>query len=108
MPDAEGHPEVEEMQLSAVLAALADSHRRNVVTTLLGQSPDTERTCMSFELSVSKSTLTHHFRILREAGLIRQVNRGNSRKVRLRTEDLERRFPHLLDLLRDNAGVPTP
>ncbi|MFF7886677.1 winged helix-turn-helix domain-containing protein [Streptomyces sp. NPDC020794] len=40
-----------------------------------------ERTCASFALNVSKSTLTHYFRVLREAGLIRQIDYGNSRKV---------------------------
>ncbi|WP_326950689.1 helix-turn-helix domain-containing protein [Amycolatopsis sp. NBC_00348] len=99
MPDAEGHPELAEMELRAVLTALADDHRRSVVVTLLGQPEDTERTCQSFGLPVGKSTLTHHFRILREAGLIRQVDRGNSRKVRLRRADLKHRFPGLLDLL---------
>ena len=104
MPDAEGHPEVKEMELRAVLSALADDHRRSVIVTLLRQPEDTERTCLSFDLPVSKSTLTHHFRVLREAGLIRQVDRGNSRKVRLRRADLEQRFPGLLSLLGAEGG----
>jgi DNA-binding transcriptional ArsR family regulator len=99
MPDAEGHPETGEMELRAVLNALTDDHRRSVVVTLLGQPEDTERTCQSFGLPVSKSTLTYHFRMLREAGLILQVDRGNSRKVRLRRADLQQRFPGLLELL---------
>ncbi|WP_374213007.1 ArsR/SmtB family transcription factor [Crossiella sp. SN42] len=99
MPDAEGHPEVAEMELRSVLSALADDHRRLVIVTLLGEPEDTERTCLSFGLPVSKSTLTHHFRVLREAGLVRQVDRGNSRKVRLRRNDIEERFPGLLALL---------
>jgi hypothetical protein len=44
--------------------------------------------------------MTHHFRVLREAGLIRQVDYGNSRKVTLRREDLQKRFPGLLDLVK--------
>ncbi|OYN95603.1 ArsR/SmtB family transcription factor [Enemella evansiae] len=99
MTDAEGHPETAEMELAEVLGALADPLRRRVVTTLIDEPIDTERTCASFELGVSKSTLTHHFRILREAGLVRQVDRGNSRKVRLRRAELEERFPGLLELL---------
>ncbi|WTC79038.1 helix-turn-helix domain-containing protein [Streptomyces sp. NBC_01637] len=43
-------------------------------------------------LPVSKSTTTHHFRTLREAGLVRQVNRGNSRAATLRKDDLDKRF----------------
>ena len=62
---------------------------------------DMERTCASFGLPVSKATLTHHFRVLREAGLIRQVDRGNSRAAKLRREELDRRRadpPAQLDL----------
>lgn len=99
MVDAEGHPEPEEMRLEAVLGALADPLRRRVVTTLIDEAEGTARTCASFELGVSKSTLTHHFRILREAGLIWQVDRGNSRKVTLRRPEIEQRFPGLLELL---------
>ncbi|GAB3707621.1 ArsR/SmtB family transcription factor [Mariniluteicoccus flavus] len=103
MPDEEGHPTVDEMELGRVLHALADPLRRRVVVTLAGEPADTERTCVSFELGVSKSTLTHHFRVLREAGLVCQVDRGNSRKVRLRRDDLDERFPGLLSLLEQES-----
>lgn len=99
MADAEGHPEFGELNLPDVLTALADPLRRQVITTLLSEPEDTERTCVSFDLGVSKSTRTHHFRILRESGLVCQVDRGNSRKVRLRRGDLQERFPGLLELL---------
>lgn len=99
MPDTEGHPNLGEMELGDILTALADPLRRKVVQDLLAAEEDAERTCTSFELGVAKSTLTHHFRVLRESGLVYQVNRGNSRKVRLRQADLERRFPGLLTLL---------
>ena len=102
--DAEGHPEFGELNLPAVLTALADPLRRQVVTTLLREPEGTERTCVSFDLGVSKSTRTHHFRILRESGLVCQVDRGNSRKVRLRRGDLQERFPGLLELLIAEAG----
>jgi DNA-binding transcriptional ArsR family regulator len=66
----------------------------------LALAPDgTERTCASFALPVSKSTLTHHFKVLREAGLICQVDRGNSRAARLCREDIERKLPGLLALV---------
>ena len=99
MADKDGHPEPEEMHLGAVMSALADPLRRQVVTELVGDDDGAERTCMSFELGVTKSTLTHHFRVLREAGLVFQVDRGNSRKVTLRRHELEERFPGLLDLI---------
>lgn len=99
MPDADGHPNVQEMELGDVLSALADPLRRRVVGELIALEDGAERTCASFELGVAKSTLTHHFRVLRESGLVRQVNRGNSRKVRLRRADLDQRFPGLLAMV---------
>jgi DNA-binding transcriptional ArsR family regulator len=99
MPDADGHPYIEEIQLGSLFAALADPLRRQVIQNLCREKDGVERTCASFNLNVSKSTMTHHFRVLREAGLIRQIDYGNSRKVTLRREDLEKRFPGLLDLV---------
>lgn len=99
MPDEEGHPAVEEMELGAVLAALADPLRRRVVRELVSAPEGAARTCSSFALPVSKATVTHHFRTLREAGLVQQVNRGNSRMATLRRQDVEARFPGLLGLL---------
>ncbi|MEU6442242.1 transcriptional regulator [Streptomyces sp. NPDC047046] len=107
MPDAEGHPTVEEFDFQTVLKALSDPLRYHVIATLARQSEDVERTCTSFGLPVSKSTRTHHFRVLREAGLVRQVDRGNSRSARLRREEVERRFPGLLRLVAENEPLPT-
>ncbi|MEU4656917.1 helix-turn-helix domain-containing protein [Streptomyces sp. NPDC023723] len=106
MPDEEGHPGREEMDLRMVLSALADPLRYEVISTFVREEVGTERNCSSFGFDISKSTLSHHFRIMREAGLIRQVDRGNSRKAHLRHEDLEARFPGLLDLVRANPGLP--
>lgn len=97
--DQEGHLDEDEIVLGAVLSALADPLRRRVVMELAQAPAGTERTCASFGLPVSKATLTHHFRALREAGLIRQVNRGNSRAATLRREEIDRRLPGLLDLV---------
>jgi DNA-binding transcriptional ArsR family regulator len=99
MADGSGHPAPHEMELGKIMAALADPMRRKVVTELLAEPPDTERTCASFALPVSKSSCTYHFRMLREAGLIRHPDYGNHRGVKLRRADLEQRFPGLLGLL---------
>jgi DNA-binding transcriptional ArsR family regulator len=103
MADAEGHPERDEMTLGAIFSALADPLRRQVVAELAQAGDGKERTCASFGFPVSKASLTHHFRVLREAGLIRQVNRGNSRAATLRRGDMEARFPGLLALLAAEA-----
>ncbi|WP_175407381.1 helix-turn-helix transcriptional regulator [Streptomyces sp. TRM64462] len=108
MPDAEGHPSLDEMHLRSVMNALSDPLRYEVVSVLAHASEGVERHCSSFGLPVSKSTRSHHFRVLREAGLIRQVDRGNSRMAQLRTADLDTRFPGLLDLIRKNPPEPRP
>jgi DNA-binding transcriptional ArsR family regulator len=49
-----------------------------------------------FELALSKATLSHHFRVLREAGLVRTRLDGRKRLLSLRIDDLDARFPGLL------------
>jgi DNA-binding transcriptional ArsR family regulator len=61
--------------------------------------------CGGFGLDVSKSTLTHHFRVLREAGLIEQRVEGTARLNSLRRADIEARFPGLLDAVLAPASV---
>ncbi|MGW2109448.1 ArsR/SmtB family transcription factor [Streptomyces sp. NPDC001948] len=103
MPDEEGHPAPEEMDLRTVLNAISDPLRWGIVVALLHEPEGTARTCASFNLPVSKSTTTHHFKTLREAGLVRQVDRGNSRAATLRKDELDKRFPGLLDLIRAHS-----
>jgi DNA-binding transcriptional ArsR family regulator len=87
------HPGRDELDLAAVLHALSDPVRLGIVADLAG---DEERACGSFEVPVSKSTCTHHFRVLREAGLIHQRQQGTMRLNSLRRDDLDARFPGLL------------
>jgi DNA-binding transcriptional ArsR family regulator len=95
------HPAAGELELPAVLHALSDPHRLQVVRTLSGT--DTPVRCGAFGLPVTKSTATHHFRVLREAGVIQQVEDGTARLNTLRREDLDERFPGLLDAI---LGAP--
>jgi DNA-binding transcriptional ArsR family regulator len=88
------HPERGEIELAAVLHALSDPVRLRIVAALAAGE---ERTCKSIDLPVVKSTCTHHFRVLREAGVIRQRQEGTARLNSLRRDDLEFRFPGLLD-----------
>jgi DNA-binding transcriptional ArsR family regulator len=88
------HPERAEIELHAVLHALSDPMRLRIVAELARDG--VERTCNSFDLPVVKSTCTHHFKVLRESGLIRQRVVGTKRVSSLRIEDLEARFPGLL------------
>jgi len=93
-PDPLSHPAREEIELSAVLHALSDPMRLRIVAAL---AVEDKRTCKSFNLPVTKSTCTHHFRVLREAGVIRQRVEGTTRLNSLRRQDLDERFPGLLD-----------
>ncbi|MCA1379148.1 helix-turn-helix transcriptional regulator, partial [Bradyrhizobium sp. IC4060] len=77
LDEALWHPDAEDFELNRVLAALADPHRRRVVLQLA--RADGPCLCATFSLPVAKATRTHHFRVLRGAGLIRQVDLGNGR-----------------------------
>ncbi|WP_329581487.1 ArsR/SmtB family transcription factor [Streptomyces sp. NBC_01361] len=103
MPDEDGHPTPAEMDLRTVLHALADPLRFGVIAQFLREPADAERTCAYFELPVSKSTTSHHFKVMREAGLLRMVDHGNSRTAVLRRAELDKRFPGLLGLVRADA-----
>jgi DNA-binding transcriptional ArsR family regulator len=91
------HPDVRTIPLQQVLEALVDPVRRSIVTQLCEASADLR--CGGFDLPVSNSTATHHFRVLREAGLIRQYYVGTSRMNALRREEFEDAFPGLLDAI---------
>jgi DNA-binding transcriptional ArsR family regulator len=69
-----------------------------------------ERACGTFPVDVAPSTLTHHFRVLREAGVIRQREDGNRRWTALREEELQGRFPGVLDTIMTayEAGSTAP
>ena len=94
------HPRRDQLQLAAVLHALSDPVRLRIVA---GLARGGERTCGSFELPVTKSTCTHHFRVLREAGVIHQRADGTRRVNTLRRDDLDVRFPGVVDAILDAA-----
>ncbi|MGO2658235.1 ArsR/SmtB family transcription factor [Mycetocola reblochoni] len=95
------HPATDELELDTVLAALGDPVRRRIVLQLADGHD--EQACIAFELPVSKSTSTHHFRVLRTAGVISQCYRGTAIHSTLRRDDLDERFPGLLDAVLDAA-----
>jgi len=87
------HPRRDELELAAVLHALSDPVRLRIVVAL---ATGDELTCGAIELPVTKSTCTHHFRVLREAGVIRQRAAATTRVNTLRRDDLDARFPGVL------------
>ncbi|WP_457519271.1 ArsR/SmtB family transcription factor [Streptomyces sp. TE33382] len=94
-PRALAHPGREEIRIEDVLHALADPVRLRIVRRLSGAGEG--QACSRFDLPVSKSTSTHHFRVLRESGVIHQIYRGTAKVSCLRQEDLDALFPGLLD-----------
>ncbi|MFE1765997.1 ArsR/SmtB family transcription factor [Streptomyces angustmyceticus] len=89
------HPAREDIRLADVLHALADPVRLRIVCALA--AAEGELNCADIELPVSKSTCTHHFRVLREYGVIQQLYRGTAKMNGLRRADLEALFPGLID-----------
>src|SRR3954447_26140932 len=87
-------PEPQAMTLAAVMSALSDPVRIAILRELATRG---ESACGTFELGVSKATRSHHFKVLREAGLTRTRAVGTHRFVSLRREAVEDRFPGLLD-----------
>jgi DNA-binding transcriptional ArsR family regulator len=100
------HPSCDELELAAVLHALSDPARLEIVRWL---AKGDECACGTFDLGLSKPTLSHHFRVLREAGVVRTRPEGRKRLLSLRDEDLEERFPGLLEAVlsarREQASV---
>lgn len=85
------------LEVNVVLHALADPVRLDLVRQLT--ESDAAIACGRFETSVAKSTLSHHFKILREAGVIATHREGGQALNVLCTEDLEASFPGLLNAL---------
>src|SRR5947209_10521952 len=98
------HPHIEEVALPDVLHALSDPVRLQIVRTLADCS---EQSCSAVEASVSKSTLSHHFKVLREAGITHTRANGTHRLVSIRRDELEQRFPGLLDSVLGASRVET-
>jgi DNA-binding transcriptional ArsR family regulator len=90
------HPDRNEIALTSVLAALSDPIRLGLVRLL---SDEQERGWGELRAPVAKSTLSHHLKVLRDAGITRTRQDGTRCFVQLRREDLDARFPELLGAL---------
>lgn len=98
------HPSKEDITLTGVLGALADPMRLRILKSLVN-----EEGCMSCSEAapcddMAKSTLSHHFRILRDAGLIRTTKRGVENRNVIRDEDINELFPGLLKTILKLSG----
>jgi DNA-binding transcriptional ArsR family regulator len=91
----------------AVVQALADPVRLGIVRQLAGCTAGGDGlTCGSVSVPVSKSTATHHFKILEAAGIIGQRTEGRCKFLHLRRAELDAAFPGLIDsVLRATADA---
>ncbi|MBI3562074.1 MAG: helix-turn-helix transcriptional regulator [Gammaproteobacteria bacterium] len=95
------HPAKKSLTLSRVLYAFSDPVRLSIVKSIAAHG---EQPCGTFGLSVAKSTASHHFRVLREAGVIQMRPEGTQYINSLRRDDLDSRFPGLLDAVLRATG----
>ncbi|MEN6437913.1 MAG: ArsR family transcriptional regulator [Syntrophobacter sp.] len=87
-------PPRDQITLPKVLHALSDPVRLEIVLKLADLG---EIACGCFGLAMPKSSLSHHFKVLRESGVVATRREGKEWVNTLRREDLETRFPGVLD-----------
>lgn len=87
------HPDPEQFALERIFHALSDPARLEIVRHLAGVE---QATCGELEFGRPKSSMSHHFRILREAGLVHTSSAGTTHLNSLRRKELDARFPGLI------------
>jgi DNA-binding transcriptional ArsR family regulator len=97
------HPDQKDISLAGVLYALGDPVRLEIVRRL---AEKTEQPCAALDCSLAKSTMSHHFRILRESGVIHSRKEGTQYINTLRCDDLEALFPGLLEAVLRSIRCP--
>jgi DNA-binding transcriptional ArsR family regulator len=90
------HPKLRDVTLPMVMQALSDPCRIEILRTLLDTG---ELACGDIPLTISKATASHHFAVLREAGLIATRTEGTRCLNSVRREEMDERFPGLIDLV---------
>lgn len=98
------HPEIEDLTVTQVLFALGDPIRLHIVRVL---ADGREHLRPDFDVPVGQSTLSHHMKILREAGVVFSRPEGTRCYVSLRTE-LEQRYPGLIQAVLDAGERDRP
>lgn len=97
-------PTVDSIDLTTVLSALADPVRLDIMRMLYSHTEPVDCATIAENVEVTAQTVSHHWRVLREAGLTSTRVEGRKRIIKIRHEDLQSRFPGLLDaVLTDHA-----
>ncbi|WP_194898318.1 ArsR/SmtB family transcription factor [Catenulispora pinisilvae] len=104
------HPGEDAVELTAVLSALAEPVRLTIVRTVGDFGGDGGIACLEVwdksGLTATKSTMSHHYKVLREAGLVVMWWVGAKKHVRLRRELMDVRWPGLLDAVLADRDAP--
>ncbi|MGP4014392.1 ArsR/SmtB family transcription factor [Saccharopolyspora sp. 5N708] len=97
-------PSVDSYDLTVILNALADPSRRALMTALYHTTEPIDCAVLveEIDLGLSNPTISHHYRVLREAGLTRTITDGRKRIIRVRRDEVEARFPGLLQAVLGN------
>ena len=95
------HPAPSSVSLEQVLHALSDPVRLDIVRKLAKRG---ETSCADLDCGRPKSSMSHHFRVLRESGLVHTRNEGTTHINTLRSEELDRRFPGVLKAILQAKG----
>lgn len=99
------HPDASQIVMTEVLFALSDPQRLEIVRQV-ADGPLEMASCGATDPELPKSTKSHLMKVLREAGVIRNEPSGRQRYVTLRRDDLDARFPGLLDAVLGAEGRP--
>jgi DNA-binding transcriptional ArsR family regulator len=91
------HPDIADVAITDVLFALSDPARLELVRLLAAEGPQSVANCQVIDPDAPKSTFSHHLKALREAGVVRNEPSGRQRMISLRRDELEIRYPGLLD-----------
>ncbi|EGL54900.1 MAG: helix-turn-helix domain-containing protein [Pseudomonadota bacterium] len=102
-------PTIEQVELTDIMYALADPTRLEIVTRLANAGR--QLTCGELDLNRPKSSMSHHFKILRSAGLVETEVNGTEHMNSLRMDEIEQKFPGVLSAilktLQDNSDTAT-
>jgi DNA-binding transcriptional ArsR family regulator len=96
-PEITEAPDLDAIDIATVLHALSDPVRLEIVRQVAACTGNDELTCGQLELPVGKSTGSHHLKVLSAVGVLAEREVGTRKYLRLRREELDRRFPGLID-----------
>lgn len=88
------HPSIDQVELTDIMYALSDPTRVEIVARLANAGR--KMTCGEFDLNRPKSSMSHHFKILRSAGLVETLIEGTEHMNALRVAEIEQKFPGVL------------